>query len=156
MAAPYFPALVPVVDNATSSFKVFLLNSINQTSDSRFFVYESSTGVWRGLPNPPKPLGETNGVFADRELEESAVFFQGRFYTISYRHERTAVLVLSYSLEENQWRQVLAFGHRVGPGYSQLHVFNNSLFMGMWEPDHSYMLPPIATGSVFTKALRRE
>lgn len=43
------------------------------------------------------------------------------------------VLEVCHSVDENRWEQVFAFGHGVGPGYPQLHVFKNSFFMGMWD-----------------------
>lgn len=138
------PALVTAVDTASSSFKVFLLHSIYNapllTSDTRFIVYESSTGVWRGLPSPPEPLGKDRYRGRSNDLGDSAVFFQGKFYTISFHSATETILVLSYSLEENEWSEVLAFGHKTGPGYPQLHVFNNRLFMGMWY-ENPYVVP---------------
>ena len=133
------PALVTVVDTASSSFKVFFLhskyNDSQRWSDTRFYVYESSSGVWRGLPNPPQRLGTHWYRRGVKDLEDSAVFFQGKFYTISYYSARWTSLVLSYSLQENEWSDVLAFRHKTKPKYPQLHVFNNRLFMGMSVSD---------------------
>ena len=130
------PALVTVVDTASSSFKVFLLHSIHplhERPDTRFYVYESSSGVWRGLPSPPQPLGKPRYPGGRNDLEDSAVFFQGKFYTVSFYFARRTSLVLSYSLQENEWSEVLAFRHKTRPRYPQLHVFNNRLFMGMLD-----------------------
>jgi len=69
---------------------------------------------------------------AGLRFAESAVYFQGTFYATFYIHR--AVRLLSYNLEETCWKRVLAVESQ-NPGYPELIVFNNRMFMTMWLDD---------------------
>lgn len=136
------PKIVTVVDTADRSFKVFLFNRFLLGfghQDATFFVYESCTDVWRRLATPPILIGfEGYG----RELhEDSFVFFQGDFYGVFVVLGTTDAFLLSYNLERNVWRQVLAFGFEVKKIF-KLIVSGNRIFMGIWS------FPPVYVNSM--------
>jgi hypothetical protein len=98
----FFPTITTPVDNTSLTFKVFLMN--NWLWQSHFScdisVYESSTGAWRGCQiHEGHGTKHFTGVF-----EASSVFFQG---TIFWHSESQAVLVFSYNVGENSWKEVL-------------------------------------------------
>lgn len=122
------PSIETVIDNV--GFKVFLLRRAEGLPTTQFLLYESSTDAWRDLGTPGKEFGgpELSGLWC----AESAVYFQGTFYANFYNHG--AILLLSYNLEENCSKRVLAI-EPVYPGYSELIVFNNRMFMTLWLDD---------------------
>ena len=91
-----------------------------------------------GLPNPPERHGTSQftGVF-----EASSVFFQGNFYTVFWHSESQAVLVFSYNVEKNSWKEVLV-ELNLNPWYPQLVINSHHLFMGLWA-NAPLLLPPI-------------
>lgn len=125
------PAIVTVVDNANSSFKVFLLSCRSEGPHTGVFLYESSTDAWRDLGNPVQELGirvsEVDGI----GFSETAVYFQGSLYATFYVLATGTVLLLSYNVEENSWKEVLRVESK-NPGYPELVVFGDRLFMAMW------------------------
>jgi hypothetical protein len=126
------PVVVAAVND--SGFKVFLLdqNSIFMERHSGFFVYESCTNAWRALANPPLELGLRAGETRGRRMEESAVFFQGNLYvTLWYYNSKQRILILSYNLEEDLWREVYAVEAK-NPGNPELIVSGNRLFLAAW------------------------
>jgi hypothetical protein len=125
------PAVVTVVDTAARTFKVFLLNSRTMEPHTGFFVYESSSGAWRGLPNPPEELGVRVAEVDGRRVPETAVFFRGQLYATFFRASSSTLLLLCFSLEEDSWREILAV-QSTNPGYPQLTVTGDRLFVAMW------------------------
>lgn len=130
------PAIVTVVDNTDRSFKVFVMSKRSRWRHTGFFVYESSTNAWRALANPPERLDITIGWSSGRMIEESAVFFQGKFYAIFRDYANSTIYILSYTLGENLWSEPYLFESR-HPGYPHLSVVGNSLFLAMWVDGRS-------------------
>jgi len=123
---------------------IFSCPSRAEGLQTRFVLYESSTDAWRDLGNPLEEFGvpELDGI----RCAESAVYFQGTFYATFYMHR--VVLLLSYNLEETCWKRVLAVESQ-NPGYPELLVFNNRMFMTMWLDDELH-------GSLSRTKVRRD
>lgn len=122
--------MVPVVDNANHTFKVFLMIvvivGITTLTLSDFLVYESCSNAWRGLQMP-----------SHRVLKKySAVFFQGKLYAVfCMQYQESNFVLMSFNLEENLWREVLQIkGHPAS--HPQLTISDRHLYMSLWSYEH--------------------
>ncbi|KAG0569340.1 hypothetical protein M758_6G079200 [Ceratodon purpureus] len=120
------PTIVISVDNVARSFRVFLLVFTKQ-AETEMYVYESSSGEWRGLASPPKERGLAE--------ETSAVILHGILYVVfNTPHPNTMCSLLSYNLKENMWRvlqDVPRCTEREGPD-PRVFVRDNELWMTRW------------------------
>lgn len=104
------------VDKVAYTFKVFL------NCDLRWYVYESSIGVWRDLGTIPD--------FQHAEVKKSSTptIFHGILYTIAWLPSASKFVVFSYNLQTDEWRALP--GLRIPSHYydPQLLVVGNRLF----------------------------
>lgn len=131
----YLPIILPAVDNAARSYKVFLVNNPRQYNRgvtlTRVHVHESSSNEWRGLRNPPKEFEES--------IAGSAVIFQEILYIVFRDIVRRQFVLLSYKLQEDVWTEIkrMSFPVLYKLRHPQLVVRGDRLFMNAFSDGKS-------------------
>ena len=127
------PKIVTIADDATGSYKVFLLNSLRDPKPLlRVYEHKSSTAEWLERRNLPTRI---EGLWAISAVTlQQTVFVSNR---TEHAHGFDEIKLLSYNVQEDTWTEVWN-GLRVYRSIRDetLVVSHSRLFSIMWTNDH--------------------